>query len=433
MRRFAAAVQPGPAISLLAFPRVDDHRRALSAGATAVLSKPVAMVRRKATQDAGYMAGLGSAGHHQRAHRRGRGLRLSAGLSRPRGQPRKPAAHACLRPGRGHLRRDHHGDPRLRVPRPGHRRRRPAWRLRLGPGWSTWPPPTSSAEHADPREINTAGHLGWSAKTPTGRSPSAPRPRWPAIWRLDARVESPGSSSRRRPRTSWIARASRPCRRSRRPGWMAQPDRVLLVGGSTRMPMVRDMMQQLFGKPPDTSVAADEAVAHGAALRAGLILAGRDGRPPPSRSERQLAQPGRGRHRPLDGTEAQTASSSPATPPCPVSTRRIFKTSKANQHSILVEIVEGESPAADDCTQIGRCSVHHLTTCPPSRPSKSASITTPAGDRCASRSPTPAARWKPKSSARTASPKSTWTSGGSTSADSTPPTIAKRERHNSNP
>ena len=50
-------------------------------------------------------------------------------------------------------------------------------------------------------------------------------------------------------------------------------DRVLLVGGSTRMPMVRDMLRQLSGKEPDDSVAADEAVAHGAALHASLILA----------------------------------------------------------------------------------------------------------------------------------------------------------------
>ena len=46
-------------------------------------------------------------------------------------------------------------------------------------------------------------------------------------------------------------------------------DRILLVGGSSRMPMVREMLQQLSGKLPDASVAADEAVAHGAALQPG--------------------------------------------------------------------------------------------------------------------------------------------------------------------
>ena len=49
-------------------------------------------------------------------------------------------------------------------------------------------------------------------------------------------------------------------------------DRVLLVGGSTRMPMVVRMLQALTGKTPDGSLAVDEAVAHGAALFAGLLL-----------------------------------------------------------------------------------------------------------------------------------------------------------------
>jgi CheY-like chemotaxis protein len=41
LRRLAAALHPAPVIALLAFPRVEDHRRALSAGAAAVLSKPL--------------------------------------------------------------------------------------------------------------------------------------------------------------------------------------------------------------------------------------------------------------------------------------------------------------------------------------------------------------------------------------------------------
>ena len=48
-------------------------------------------------------------------------------------------------------------------------------------------------------------------------------------------------------------------------------DTVLLVGGSTRMPMIRDMLTQHFGKPPDTSVNPDEAVAVGAAGMGALI------------------------------------------------------------------------------------------------------------------------------------------------------------------
>ena len=48
-------------------------------------------------------------------------------------------------------------------------------------------------------------------------------------------------------------------------------DTVLLVGGSTRLPMIRAMLAQHFGKPPDSSVNPDEAVAMGAAVLGALI------------------------------------------------------------------------------------------------------------------------------------------------------------------
>lgn len=52
-------------------------------------------------------------------------------------------------------------------------------------------------------------------------------------------------------------------------------DRVLLVGGSTRMPMVRKMLADLFGKEPHGEVNPDEAVARGAALYASHLLSQR--------------------------------------------------------------------------------------------------------------------------------------------------------------
>ena len=137
-------------------------------------------------------------------------------------------------------------------------------------------------------------------------------------------------------------------------------DRVLLVGGSTRMPMVRQMLQTLSGKPPDTSVAADEAVAHGAALHAGLILARQEGRPP-TFSIRNVNSHSLG----VVGVDPQTKRRRngiliPRNTPLPVTAKRVFKTSKQDQRSILVQIVVGESPSADDCTPVGRCSVRQL-------------------------------------------------------------------------
>ena len=50
-----------------------------------------------------------------------------------------------------------------------------------------------------------------------------------------------------------------------------QIDTVLLVGGSTRLPMIQNMLTEHFGKPPDASVNPDEAVAIGAAVMGVLI------------------------------------------------------------------------------------------------------------------------------------------------------------------
>lgn len=47
-------------------------------------------------------------------------------------------------------------------------------------------------------------------------------------------------------------------------------DTVLLVGGSTRVPLVRSHLEETFGFPPETAVNVDECVALGAALHAGL-------------------------------------------------------------------------------------------------------------------------------------------------------------------
>jgi molecular chaperone DnaK len=48
-------------------------------------------------------------------------------------------------------------------------------------------------------------------------------------------------------------------------------DTVLLVGGSTRMPMVTDTVRKIYGKDPSKSVNPDEAVAMGAAIQGGVL------------------------------------------------------------------------------------------------------------------------------------------------------------------
>lgn len=48
-------------------------------------------------------------------------------------------------------------------------------------------------------------------------------------------------------------------------------DRILLVGGSTRMPAVQELAQKLFGKEPHRGLNPDEAIALGAALQGGVL------------------------------------------------------------------------------------------------------------------------------------------------------------------
>ncbi len=137
-------------------------------------------------------------------------------------------------------------------------------------------------------------------------------------------------------------------------------DRVLLVGGSTRMPMVRAMLKEISGHEPDDSVAADEAVAHGAALHASIILAQQQGRPTILRiqnvNSHSLGVVG------LDPLTQRRRNGIliPRNTRLPVTSRRTFRTRKAGQRTLGVQIVEGESPSADDCTPIGRCSVQEL-------------------------------------------------------------------------
>lgn len=142
-------------------------------------------------------------------------------------------------------------------------------------------------------------------------------------------------------------------------------DRVLLVGGSTRMPMVRKLLRELSGKEPDSSVAADEAVALGAALHAGWLLGKARGERPRFRI-RNVNSHSLG----VVGVDPVTrrrrvGTIIPRNTRLPIIAKRRFRTHKPNQRSILIEIVEGESPVPEDCCPIGRVRVHHL---PPNLP-----------------------------------------------------------------
>ncbi len=137
-------------------------------------------------------------------------------------------------------------------------------------------------------------------------------------------------------------------------------DRVLLVGGSSRMPAVRQLLREMSGREPDCSVSPDEAVAHGAALHAGILLA-RARHEPPRFSIRNVNSHSLGVAAfDVKTGRPRTAKLIPRNTPLPVAAKRVFRTKRQGQRSILVQIVEGESSNPNDCSQIGKCVVRDL-------------------------------------------------------------------------
>lgn len=146
----------------------------------------------------------------------------------------------------------------------------------------------------------------------------------------------------------------------------ADVDHVLLVGGSSRMPMVARMIERLSGKTPERSVNPDEAVARGAAIYAGYLLSKRDTAAAPPFDVTDVNSHSLG----IEGVDPQTgrrrnAILIPRNTPLPASKTREFVTRAANQRSIALHILEGESAAPEECSAIGRTVIDDL---PPALP-----------------------------------------------------------------
>jgi len=139
-----------------------------------------------------------------------------------------------------------------------------------------------------------------------------------------------------------------------------QLDRILLVGGSTRMPSVADLLKSISGISPDRSVSPDEAVAHGAALLAGMLLDANQSSSPMFEvlnvNSHSLGVVGMN----PKTRKPQSAILIKRNSTLPIKTKRSFRTKKANQSSILVRVVEGESRDPDECSQMGKCIIRNL-------------------------------------------------------------------------
>ncbi|HEY0004825.1 MAG TPA: molecular chaperone DnaK [Pyrinomonadaceae bacterium] len=133
----------------------------------------------------------------------------------------------------------------------------------------------------------------------------------------------------------------------------AKVDEVVLVGGSTRIPKVQEMVKDIFGKEPNKSVNPDEVVAVGAALQAGIISGEKtdilliDVTPLSLGIET------------LGGVFTKMIERNTT---IPAGKSEIFSTASDNQTSVEVHVLQGERPLAADNRTLGK---FHLIGIPP--------------------------------------------------------------------
>jgi molecular chaperone DnaK len=152
-----------------------------------------------------------------------------------------------------------------------------------------------------------------------------------------------------------IQRTVGPCKQALKDAGLEPKDidEVVLVGGSTRIPRVQKLVQDLFGKEPHKGVNPDEVVAVGAAIQAG-VLGG---------EVRDLLL--------LDVTPLSlgvetlgsvTDAVIPRNTTIPTRKSKVYSTADDNQTQVEIHVLQGERPMAHDNRTLGR---FHLIGIPP--------------------------------------------------------------------
>ncbi|OYD26978.1 molecular chaperone DnaK [Mycoplasma testudineum] len=132
-------------------------------------------------------------------------------------------------------------------------------------------------------------------------------------------------------------------------------DEVLLVGGSTRIPAIQQMVQTILGKQPNRSINPDEVVAMGAAIQGGVLAGDID--------DVLLLDV-----TPLTlGIETMGGVATPLIPrntTIPVTKSQIFSTAQDNQTEVTINVVQGERSMAADNKTLGQFNLSGIEPAP---------------------------------------------------------------------
>lgn len=131
-------------------------------------------------------------------------------------------------------------------------------------------------------------------------------------------------------------------------------EEVILVGGTTMIPQVREAVREFFGKEPNKSINPEEVVAMGAAIEAEILKAKEEGRAPEGEIKSILLLDVLPLSLGIETLGGINTIMIPKNTTIPTAKTQIFSTAADNQTSVEIHVLQGERPMAQDCRSLGR-------------------------------------------------------------------------------